>query len=249
MSDSDRFGFIFIGSGSVRIFGFGLFAQPYPKLIDRAEICFYYFMLTCKCYTKLVMIVEELATKAKFEVLGGKSPLPSFLLKILQEIPNWMTSSSAIVEDTIVLGSANHVVQGKTHQCQYLPQSHKTFHERVPPTNAYQKKKANNYTIDKLYGSLRSIRIDSNCQELEAGHETMVVSHRREERSVHVDHLSSNVLGCMQSICVQNLLSSKTVRSFENIRKEEINVMMDKLEKASSSLSRVNLSKLLMTYK
>ncbi|KAH0915105.1 hypothetical protein HID58_029551 [Brassica napus] len=48
------------------------------------------------------------------------------------------------------------------------------------------------------------------------------------------------------SICVQNLLSSKTVRSFENIRKE-INVMMDKLEKASSSSSRVNLSKLLMT--
>ncbi|KAH0894368.1 hypothetical protein HID58_056797 [Brassica napus] len=42
----------------------------------------------------------------------------------------------------------------------------------------------------------------------------------------------------VKSICVQNLLSSKTVRSFENIRKEEINVMMDKLEKASSSLSR-----------
>ncbi|KAH0894389.1 LOW QUALITY PROTEIN: hypothetical protein HID58_056818, partial [Brassica napus] len=49
------------------------------------------------------------------------------------------------------------------------------------------------------------------------------------------------------SICVQSLLSSKTFRSFENIRKEEINVMMDKLEKASSSSSRVNLSKLLMT--
>ena len=55
-----------------------------------------YKRLTCKCYTKLVMIVEELATIAKFEVLGGKPQLPSFLLKILQEIPNWMTSSSAV---------------------------------------------------------------------------------------------------------------------------------------------------------
>ena len=42
------------------------------------------------------MIVEELATIAKFEVLGGKPQLPSFLLNILQEIPNWMTSSSAV---------------------------------------------------------------------------------------------------------------------------------------------------------
>ena len=55
-----------------------------------------YKRLMCKYYTKLVMIGEELATIAKFEVLGGKPQLPSFLLKILQEIPNWMTSSSAV---------------------------------------------------------------------------------------------------------------------------------------------------------
>ncbi|KAJ4880957.1 Cytochrome P450 71A20 [Raphanus sativus] len=47
----------------------------------------------------------------------------------------------------------------------------------------------------------------------------------------------------VKSICVQNLLSNKTVRSFENIREEEINVMMDKLEKASSSSSITGKSK------
>ncbi|XP_010421801.1 PREDICTED: cytochrome P450 71A20-like isoform X1 [Camelina sativa] len=49
----------------------------------------------------------------------------------------------------------------------------------------------------------------------------------------------------MKSICVQNLLNSKTVRSFENIREDEVNVMMEKLEKASSSSSTVNLSELI----
>ncbi|KAF3591580.1 hypothetical protein DY000_02026102 [Brassica cretica] len=48
----------------------------------------------------------------------------------------------------------------------------------------------------------------------------------------------------MQSICVMNLLTNKTIRSFEDIRAEEINVLMGKLEKASSSSSPVNLSKL-----
>ncbi|KAG2239405.1 hypothetical protein Bca52824_091749 [Brassica carinata] len=48
----------------------------------------------------------------------------------------------------------------------------------------------------------------------------------------------------MKSICVMNLLTNKTIRSFEDIRAEEINVLMGKLEKASSSSSPVNLSKL-----
>ncbi|CAF2015493.1 unnamed protein product [Brassica oleracea var. botrytis] len=48
----------------------------------------------------------------------------------------------------------------------------------------------------------------------------------------------------MKSICVMNLLTNKTIRSFEDIRAEEINVLMGKLEKASSSYSPVNLSKL-----
>ncbi|KAG2318448.1 hypothetical protein Bca52824_011661 [Brassica carinata] len=61
----------------------------------------------------------------------------------------------------------------------------------------------------------------------------------------HEQEKDHDVRDAAQSICVQNLLSNKTVRSFENIREEEINVMMDKLEKASSSSSRVNLSKLL----
>ncbi|XP_010421803.1 PREDICTED: indoleacetaldoxime dehydratase-like [Camelina sativa] len=50
-----------------------------------------------------------------------------------------------------------------------------------------------------------------------------------------------------KSICVMNLLSNKTVRSFGNIREEEINVMIGILEKASSSSSPVNLSEILMT--
>ncbi|KAJ0260149.1 hypothetical protein HA466_0063960 [Hirschfeldia incana] len=51
----------------------------------------------------------------------------------------------------------------------------------------------------------------------------------------------------MKSICVLNLLTKKTIRSFENIREEEINIMLHKLEKASSSSSRVNLSELITT--
>lgn len=44
-----------------------------------------------------------------------------------------------------------------------------------------------------------------------------------------------------------HLLNNKMVRSFENLREEEIKVMTEKLEEASSSSSSVNLSKLLMT--
>ncbi|XP_010469468.1 PREDICTED: cytochrome P450 71A20-like [Camelina sativa] len=59
---------------------------------------------------------------------------------------------------------------------------------------------------------------------------------------------TENIGGTLrQSICVMNLLSNKTVRSFGNIREEEINVMIRKLEKASSSSSPVNLSEILMT--
>ncbi|CAN6852640.1 unnamed protein product [Brassica oleracea] len=84
------------------------------------------------------MIVEVLATIAKFEVLGGKPQLPSFLLKIVQEIPNWMTSSSAtrLFLDPLIM-----LCRERLHQCQYLPQSRKSFHERVPPTNADQKRR------------------------------------------------------------------------------------------------------------
>ncbi|KAJ0248612.1 Cytochrome P450 71A14 [Hirschfeldia incana] len=52
----------------------------------------------------------------------------------------------------------------------------------------------------------------------------------------------------MKSICVMNLLTNKTIRSFENIRAEEINLIMGKLEKASSSSSPVNLSKLFINF-
>ncbi|CAA7023287.1 unnamed protein product [Microthlaspi erraticum] len=51
----------------------------------------------------------------------------------------------------------------------------------------------------------------------------------------------------VKSICVMKLLSNKTVSSFENIREEEINVMMEKLEKASFLSSPVNLSEFLTT--
>ncbi|ESQ56390.1 hypothetical protein EUTSA_v10027074mg [Eutrema salsugineum] len=55
--------------------------------------------------------------------------------------------------------------------------------------------------------------------------------------------------GQMKSICIQNLLNNKMVRSYEKIREEEIKLMIEKLEKASSSPSPspVNLSQLLMT--
>ncbi|XP_048637613.1 cytochrome P450 71A14-like [Brassica napus] len=52
----------------------------------------------------------------------------------------------------------------------------------------------------------------------------------------------------MKSICVMNLLTNKTIRSFENIRAEEINLLMGKLAKASSSSSPVNLSKLFISF-
>ncbi|CAE6220749.1 unnamed protein product [Arabidopsis arenosa] len=48
-----------------------------------------------------------------------------------------------------------------------------------------------------------------------------------------------------KSICVMHLLSKKMVRSFEKVREEEINVMMEKVEKAASSSSPLNLSGLL----
>ncbi|CAL9225083.1 unnamed protein product [Arabidopsis halleri] len=53
----------------------------------------------------------------------------------------------------------------------------------------------------------------------------------------------------MKSICIQNLLNNKMVRSYEKIREEEIKLMIEKLEKASCSPSPtpVNLSQLLMT--
>ncbi|XP_010435288.1 PREDICTED: cytochrome P450 71A20 [Camelina sativa] len=53
----------------------------------------------------------------------------------------------------------------------------------------------------------------------------------------------------MKSICIQNLLSNKMVRSYEKIREDEIKLMIKKLEKASSSssLSPVNISQLFMT--
>ncbi|XP_009130004.1 cytochrome P450 71A14-like [Brassica rapa] len=50
-----------------------------------------------------------------------------------------------------------------------------------------------------------------------------------------------------KSICVMNLLTIKTIQSFENIRAEEINTMMKKLEKASSLSSPINLSELFTT--
>uniref|UniRef100_A0A1J3K0D3 Cytochrome P450 71A20 n=1 Tax=Noccaea caerulescens TaxID=107243 RepID=A0A1J3K0D3_NOCCA len=51
----------------------------------------------------------------------------------------------------------------------------------------------------------------------------------------------------IKSVCVLNLLSNKMVRSFEKVREEEINLIMEKLEKASSYSSLVNLSELLGT--
>ncbi|KAG7546815.1 Cytochrome P450 superfamily [Arabidopsis suecica] len=51
----------------------------------------------------------------------------------------------------------------------------------------------------------------------------------------------------MKSLGVVHLLNNKMVRSFENLREEEIKVMTEKLEEASLSSSSVNLSKLIMT--
>ncbi|KAL0687815.1 hypothetical protein Bca4012_087492 [Brassica carinata] len=39
----------------------------------------------------------------------------------------------------------------------------------------------------------------------------------------------------MKSLCTVHLLGKQMVKSFENVRKEEINAVMQKLEKASSS--------------
>ncbi|CAF2130479.1 hypothetical protein HID58_012394 [Brassica napus] len=51
----------------------------------------------------------------------------------------------------------------------------------------------------------------------------------------------------MKSLCIVHLLSNKMVQSFHKEREEEINIMMEKLEKASSSSSAVNLSQLFIT--
>ena len=50
----------------------------------------------------------------------------------------------------------------------------------------------------------------------------------------------------MKSLCTVHLLGKQMVKSFENVRKEEINAMMEKLEKATSSSLSVNLSDLLL---
>ncbi|AEE83259.1 cytochrome p450-like protein [Arabidopsis thaliana] len=53
----------------------------------------------------------------------------------------------------------------------------------------------------------------------------------------------------MKSICIQNLLSNKMVRSYKKIREDEIKLMIEKVENASSCSppSPVNLSQLFMT--
>ncbi|CAH8264277.1 unnamed protein product [Arabidopsis lyrata] len=51
----------------------------------------------------------------------------------------------------------------------------------------------------------------------------------------------------MKSVCILNLLTNKMVASFEKIREEEVNAMIEKLEKASCSSSSENLSELFVT--
>ncbi|EOA28538.1 hypothetical protein CARUB_v10024755mg [Capsella rubella] len=51
----------------------------------------------------------------------------------------------------------------------------------------------------------------------------------------------------MKSVCILNLLTNKMVASFEKIREEEVNELIEKLEKASSSSSSENLSELFIT--
>ncbi|VVB01931.1 unnamed protein product [Arabis nemorensis] len=51
----------------------------------------------------------------------------------------------------------------------------------------------------------------------------------------------------MKSVCILNLLTNKMVGSFEKVRVEEVKAMLEKLEKASSSSSSVNLSELFIT--
>ncbi|XP_019086168.1 PREDICTED: putative cytochrome P450 71A28 [Camelina sativa] len=50
----------------------------------------------------------------------------------------------------------------------------------------------------------------------------------------------------MKSVCTIHLLGKRMVSSFEKVREEEINIVMEKLEKASSSSLPVNLSNLLL---
>ncbi|KFK31263.1 hypothetical protein AALP_AA6G089700 [Arabis alpina] len=51
----------------------------------------------------------------------------------------------------------------------------------------------------------------------------------------------------MKSVCILNLLTNKMVGSFEKVRVEEVKAMLEKLEKASSSSSSVNLSEIFIT--
>ncbi|KAH0851136.1 hypothetical protein HID58_094981 [Brassica napus] len=51
----------------------------------------------------------------------------------------------------------------------------------------------------------------------------------------------------MKSLCIVHLLTNKMVRSFDKEREEEINILMEKLEKASSSSSTVKLSQFFIT--
>ncbi|CAH8390873.1 unnamed protein product [Eruca vesicaria subsp. sativa] len=51
----------------------------------------------------------------------------------------------------------------------------------------------------------------------------------------------------MKTLCIVHLLTNKMVRSFHTEREEEINILMEKLEEASSSFSTVNLSQLFIT--
>ncbi|XP_010493745.1 PREDICTED: cytochrome P450 71A14-like [Camelina sativa] len=51
----------------------------------------------------------------------------------------------------------------------------------------------------------------------------------------------------IKSVCVIHLLSKKMVQSFEKVREEEISLMMERVAKASSSTSPLNLSELLIT--
>ncbi|KAJ4899857.1 hypothetical protein Rs2_13808 [Raphanus sativus] len=51
----------------------------------------------------------------------------------------------------------------------------------------------------------------------------------------------------MKTLCNMHLLNNKMVRSFHKQREEEISTLMEKLEKASSSSSIVNLSQLFIT--
>ncbi|KAJ4873752.1 hypothetical protein Rs2_44528 [Raphanus sativus] len=51
----------------------------------------------------------------------------------------------------------------------------------------------------------------------------------------------------MKSVCILNLLTNKMVGSFEKVREEEVNAMMEKLVKASRSSSSANLSELFIT--